>query len=224
MQKTMLVGGLLCLAALAGFSEGMCVKVEPVRPQTKMVLFNGHDFQGWTKVIKNEAGACPDKTWRVEEGVIKCAGTPFGYLRTQQVYADYQLHVEYRWADTTTKAPNSGVFVFTTGPDDHFLPKAIEAQLKSGSAGDWVLLSKATLNGVENPGNKSVKRQGQDSEKERGAWNCVDVTVKGNTVDVRVNGVVQNTGKDVYTDAGQICLQSEGGAIDFRNVYIEPLK
>jgi hypothetical protein len=35
--------------------------------------------------------------------------------------------------------------------------------------------------------------------------------------------VLQNEGKDIYTDAGNICLQSEGGPIEFRNITIEPL-
>jgi hypothetical protein len=205
--------------------SSQAVKPDPVSPTEKMALFNGKSFDGWTKVIKAEKDACPDKTWKIEEGIIKCSGTPFGYLRTQQVYANYKLHVEYRWADTTTKSPNSGIFVFTTGPDNFFLPKAIEAQLKMGNAGDWVLLSTATLNGIENKGNKSVKRLvAEGSEKPRGEWNNVDVSVKGNTVEVSVNGVLMNKGADVYTSAGQICLQSEGGAIDFRVVTIEPIE
>jgi hypothetical protein len=205
--------------------SSQAIKTEPVSPAEKIALFNGKSFDGWTKVIKAEKDACPDKTWKIEDGIIKCSGTPFGYLRTQQSYANYKLHVEYRWADTTTKSPNSGIFVFTTGPDNFFLPKAIEAQLKMGSAGDWVLLSTATLNGIENKGTKSVKRQAPEgSEKPRGEWNNVDVIAKGNTVEVSVNGVLMNKGADVYTNAGQICLQSEGGAIDFRVVTIEPIE
>jgi len=218
------------------------VKPEPVRPTERIELFNGKDLSGWTKVIKAETEAAgekkvglsivrwnteasPDKTWRVEDGIIKCTGKPFGYLRTQQSYADFKLKVEYRWADTNTVTPNSGIFVFTTGPDNHFLPKAIESQLKLGRAGDWVLLSTATMNGLENKANKSVKRQNEESsEKPRGEWNQVEIVTKGNTIQVSINGVLQNTGKDVYTDAGQICLQSEGGAIDFRNVTLEPVE
>ena len=200
------------------------VKPEPVRPTEKIALFNGKDLSGWTKVVKAEPDASPDTTWRVEEGVIKCTGKPFGYLRTQQSYADFKLKVEYRWADTNTVSPNSGIFVFTTGPDNHFLPKAIESQLKLGRAGDWVLLSTATMNGLENKGNKSVKRMNEESsEKPRGEWNLVEIVTKGNTLQVSINGVLQNKGTDVYTDAGQICLQSEGGAIDFRNVTLEPI-
>jgi hypothetical protein len=225
MKKRLMVG-MIISAGMIGMSAmaEMLVKEEPLRPTEKIMLFNGKNLEGWTKVIKAEKDACPDKTWRVEDGVIKCSGTPFGYLRTQQSYADYKLHVEYRWADTTTPSPNSGIFIFTTGPDNFFLPKAIEAQLKMGSAGDWVLLSKATLNGIENKGIQSVKRQNAEgSEKPRGEWNCVDIIVKGNTAQVSINGVLQNKGVDVYAHAGQICLQSEGGAIDFRNVTLEPL-
>lgn len=234
-MNKMVFAGLVVSAGMIGMTAmaEMLVKAEPssqaikpeaVRPTEKIALFNGKSFEGWTKVIKAEKDADPDKTWKIEDGIIKCSGTPFGYLRTQQSYADYKLHVEYRWADTTTKSPNSGIFVFTTGPDNFFLPKAIEAQLKMGSAGDWVMLSTATLNGLENKGTKSVKRQAAEgSEKPRGEWNSVDVTVKGKTVEVSVNGVLMNKGVDVYTDAGQICLQSEGGAIDFRVVTIEPI-
>ena len=119
-----------CAAAVSCGAAEMAVKAVPVKPTEKVALFNGKDFAGWTKVINDEPGACPDTTWTVADGVICCTGKPFGYLRTQQSYADFKLHVEYRWADTTTESPNSGIFTFTTGPDNFFLPKAIEAQLK----------------------------------------------------------------------------------------------
>ena len=217
----MLVG---CAVAAACGAVEMAVKVVPVRPVAKAALFNGKDLSGWVKVINDEPGSSPDTTWSVKDGVISCAGSPFGYLMTQQSYADFKLHVEYRWADTTTESPNSGIFLFKTGPDNFFLPKAVETQLKMGSAGDFVLLSKATLNGMQNDGIASVKKMHDSSEKPRGEWNSVDIVALGNTIESTVNGVLQNKGKDVYTDAGHICLQSEGGAIEFRNITIEPVK
>ena len=220
-MKTLLTVSVLGCLLNAGADE-MSVKAVPVRPAEKTALFNGKDFSGWTKVITAEPGSCPDKTWTVADGVIRCTGKPFGYLMTQQSYADFKLHVEYRWYENAEQM-NSGVFVLKTGPDTFFLPKAIEAQLKKDNAGDFVLLSQATLNGLENPKNKRVEKKGASSEKPQGEWNSVDVVVKGNTVTVTVNGVLQNEGKDAYTDAGQICLQSEGGPIEFRNVTVEPL-
>jgi hypothetical protein len=220
-MKAFMVG--LSLACVLNITAAeMSVKVEPVRPTQKVQLFNGRDFAGWAKVITAETNSSPDITWTVADGVIRCTGKPFGYLMTQQSYADFKLHVEYRWYGKTEQM-NSGIFVLKTGPDTFFLPKAIETQLKKGSAGDFVLLSQATLNGLDNPKNKSVKKQAESSEKPDGEWNSVDIVVKGNTLASSVNGVLQNTGKDAYTGAGQICLQSEGGPVEFRAITLEPL-
>ncbi len=217
-----LVSGMLLFCVLNVTAAEMAVKTVPVRPTQKTSLFNGKDLAGWTKVITAEPGSDPDVTWTVADGVIRCTGKPFGYLMTQQSYADYKLHVEYRWYGTSEQM-NSGVFVFKTGPDTFFLPKAVETQLKKGNAGDFVLLSQATLNGLDNPKVRAVKKMADSSEKADGEWNSVDIIVRGNTIESSVNGVLQNKGRDVYADEGQICLQSEGGPIEFRNVTVEPL-
>lgn len=220
MKKLLASLSLACLLTVN--AEEISVKAQPVRPTQTIQLFNGKDFAGWAKYITAEPGSSPDVTWTVADGVIRCTGKPFGYLMTRQAFADFKLHVEYRWYGTSEQM-NSGIFVLKTGPDTFFLPKAIETQLKKGSAGDFVLLSTATLNGLENPKNRSVKKQADASEKPDGEWNSVDIVVKGNTIVSSVNGVLQNTGKDAYTDAGQICLQSEGGPIEFRNITLAPL-
>ncbi len=212
---------LLMLAALTITADEMIVKTEPIKPCTKTALFNGKDLSGWTKVINAKTGA--SKTWSVKNGFISCTGEPFGYLMTQQSFADYKLHVEYRWTAKTDQQ-NSGIFVHKTGPDNFFLPKSIETQLKHGNAGDFVLLSKATVNGVENEKNKRIKRIGKPSENPFGEWNSVNIEVKGNLIKSYVNGVLQNVGKDAYTNAGNICLQSEGGPIEFRNITVEPVE
>ena len=206
----------------ASSANDMFVKVVPMRPAARVSLFNGTDLSGWTQVITAEPGSDPDATWTVVDGVIRCTGRPFGYLMTQQSYADYRLHVEYRWYGQSEQM-NSGVFVHKTGLDTFFLPKAIETQLKKGSAGDFVLLSQATLNGLENPKNRSIKKRADSSEKPDGEWNTVVIEVRGDSIRSTVNGVLQNEGKDAYVPAGQICLQSEGGLIEFRNIYLEPL-
>ncbi len=217
-----LIPSLLLLAAVSLKADDMIVRPEPVKPAEKTVLFNGKDLSGWTKVLRKEAGCCPDKTWSVRNGVIACTGQPFGYLMTQQSYRDYKLRVEYRWT-AKSEQQNSGIFVHKTGPDDFFLPKSIETQLKDGNAGDFVLLSTATVNGIENKKNKRIERIGKPSEKPFGEWNSVEIEVKGDSIRSYVNGVLQNIGKNAYTDSGNICLQSEGGPIEFRNITVEPV-
>ncbi len=220
-MKHLLAGAALA-ALLNATAAEMTVQVEPVRPTQKTALFNGKDLSGWTKVITAEPGSDPDVTWTVADGGIRCTGKPFGYLMTQQSFADFKLHVEYRWY-ATAEQMNSGIFVLKTGPDTFFLPKAIETQLKKDSAGDFVLLSQATLNGLDNPKNKRVEKMAPSSEKPQGEWNSVDIVVKGNSVASTVNGVLQNVGTNAYASAGQICLQSEGGPVEFRAVTVEPL-
>ena len=213
---------LLSLSLLAE-GAGMFVSTCPIRPTQKTALFNGKDFSGWTKVITAEPDSSPDRTWTVYKGNIRCLGRPMGYLATQQSYTDYKLTLEYRWWGRSD-AMNSGVFVHKTGPDTFFLPRAIETQLKMGSAGDYVLLSRASMNGIKNKDIGVVPKKNGSSEKPFGEWNRVEIRVKGRTIDSFINGVHQNHGEKMTASAGQICLQSEGGPIEFRNIVIEPLQ
>ena len=61
------------------------------------------------------------------------------------------------------------------------------------------------------------------SEKATGEWNTMEVICKGDTIEVYVNGVLQNRGTNVSLNKGSVCLQSEGGDIEFRNVFLTRL-
>jgi len=69
-----------------------------------------------------------------------------------------------------------------------------------------------------------VKKLAPSSEKTTGEWNTMEIICKSNTVEVFVNGVLQNKGTNVNLSKGSICLQSEGKDIEFRNVYLTKLK
>ena len=61
----------------------------------------------------------------------------------------------------------------------------------------------------------------QDSnEKPVGEWNAMEVTCMADSIVVMVNGTLQNKGTQISETSGHICLQSEGQAIEFRNVYL----
>ena len=81
---------------------------------------------------------------RVEgrHGVLRCSGVPNGYLRTVADHQDYVLKLEWRWVEKS--GGNSGIFLRIVG-EDRIWPKTIEAQLKSGDAGDLILANGATL-------------------------------------------------------------------------------
>jgi len=208
----------ILFSTLAGCQQGT------TEPGQKVMLWNGKDFSGWKLYVADKDINVND-IWSVKDGVVYCAGKPNGYMRTKAKYADYRLHVEWRWPDEPT---NSGVLLHASG-EDQVWPKCIECQLKSGNAGDFVLIGGPgiTVDGkdmqnVEKQFVVSPKKQ-QSSEKPAGQWNTYEIYCEKDTIRCYVNGVLQNEGTAASLTAGWICLQSEGSPIEFRNIYIEPL-
>jgi hypothetical protein len=182
-------------------------------------LFNGKDLSNWTFYLKDPA-VDPARVFTVQNGVIHITGDPFGYMKTKETYSDYTLHVEWRWP---SEATNSGVFVHAQKHDTIWV-KCIECQLKAGNAGDFVCMPGGDMKEHIDKSAWSVKKMSESSEKAVGEWNTMEVTCKGNTIEVYVNGVLQNKGTEVNVTSGSICLQSEGKDIEFRNVYLNRFK
>jgi hypothetical protein len=70
----------------------------------------------------------------------------------------------------------------------------------------------------------SVEKLAPSSEKPTGEWNTMVVKCEDNTIEVHVNGILQNKGTNINLSKGSICLQSEGKDVEFRNVYLTRLK
>jgi hypothetical protein len=194
-------------------------------------LFNGKDFTGWRKFVDPKSKADPATVWTVQDGVIVCAGRPNGYLITDKEYGDFVLRVQWRWGKTAPAGKggrNSGVFVWVSGPDKIW-PKGVEAQLFSGSAGDIWLVDNFMLRVDPERQDQKTKRhyfridKGKPIEKEIGEWNQYEITCKGDTIKLVVNGHPENEGTMAEKTKGKILLQSEGAEIHFRNVELKHL-
>ncbi len=211
----------ILLAVAAGAAEK---QNKPIVPTAKTMLWNGKDFSGW-KLFTREPAHDVTKTWSVTNGAIRCEGKPAGYMRTETDYADYLVHVEWRWPGE--KGGNSGVLVHMSEPDAVW-PKSLECQLASGNAGDfWViggLEFKEHARGGQRVKDRRTLKLKESSEKPIGQWNSYDIICKNDWVVVLVNGILQNVATECTPRSGKICLQSEGTPIEFRNVYIEPLE
>lgn len=182
-------------------------------------LFNGKNLKNWTFHLRDPK-VNPENVFTVKDGVINIKGDPFGYMRTKKSYSDYRLHVEWRYPG---EASNSGVFVHGQEPDTIWL-KCVECQLKSGNAGDFVCMNGADMDERKDKTVRVVPKLAPSSEKAVGEWNTMEVTCRGNSIEVIVNGVLQNKGTNVNPSSGFICLQSEGKTIEFRNVFLTKLK
>lgn len=208
------------LIAVAGCGSAFVGK----SPGKKVALYNGRDFTGWTRVVQ-DPNADVNDVWRIRGDVLYCTGKPNGYIRTNEKYKNYHLHVEWRWPETPT---NSGVFVHLDGKDTVW-PVCIECQLKAGNAGDIVLMNGTGLSvdGVSRKNSAKrfvvIEKKAATSELPAGQWNRYDIYCQGDSIRCLVNGVEQNEGTDASVTSGWIALQSEGGPIEFRTIFLEPL-
>ena len=190
----------------------------------KEMLFNGENLDGWI-IFVNDSIISPNDFFYVKDGMIETVGVPVGYLRTVKEYSDYKLHVEWRYPEEPT---NSGVFVHTNGAD-LIWPGHYQAQLKHQNAGDFIVHGigmKATLRDTVYTSSAEKKplipKINPTNEKPAGEWNSYDIACKGNIIEFRVNGLLQNTATNCSVTKGGIGLQAEGSKIQFRNLWIEP--
>ena len=116
----------LFAALTLALAAGSCSR----EPRTE--LFNGRDLAGWVCVTDPEGVGDARDAFSVQNGNIRIAGSPFGYMRTEETYDDYRLHVEWRWIGEAT---NSGIFQRVQA-GDRLWPEAVECQLQAGRAGD----------------------------------------------------------------------------------------
>jgi hypothetical protein len=214
----------------------LVVAAPPPSPAASPVpLWNGKDLSNWTFFLVDPK-AKMDDVWSVREGMIVCKGDPVGTLLTKDEFTSFRLVVEWRWAPGTVvtkeKTPNSGVLLRVNGEMKQ-LPRSIEAQLRSGDAGDlygfWGMKiegdparSKAEKG---NPviGDMRGVTKAAGAENPVGQWNRYEIVLDGTKLELSINGRKVNSATVADVLPGRIGLQSEGGEIHFRKVELQPL-
>ena len=166
-------------------------------------------------------GRAPAEAWTLRHGMIACTGQPNGFLRSKKSYRNYVLRAEWRFQlgwEPKGKAewPNAGFFIHAHEVDNGW-PKSFEVQGYFGEAG--------SLFGVR--GGKITGAKRGDFVKDRtpfGSWDKYEITSLNGVVKVVLNGVLVNEGRDADPAEGNICLQSEGWPVYYRNVAVKELK
>jgi hypothetical protein len=206
------------LVLFATLGGSLMAQKRECAPVLNTSLFNGKDLNNWVFYLKDQT-VDPATVFMVKDAAIHITGNPFGYMRTKEQYSDYKLHLEWGWP---VEATNSGVFIHTQEPDAIW-PKSFECQLKAGNAGDFICVSGADMNERIDKSTRTIAKKTESNEMPVGEWNTLEVICKGNTIEVYVNGTLQNTATGVTVSKGSICLQSEGKDIEFRNVFLTKL-
>ena len=187
-------------------------------------LFNGRDFSGW-ELQTTPAASVADAFQILPDGVIASAGKPSGFIATRESYRNYKLHVEWRWPG---KPGNGGVLLhISPGTFDRVWPVSLQVQTKFGNVGDLLPMAAASfaepLTSAPGAETRIKARTAADSEKAAGEWNTCDIVSRDGTVEVTVNGVLQNRVSNVSPASGRIGFQLEGTPYELRRVELTPL-
>ena len=197
-----------CAAVNTGLANG----------SSKKILLDDSISQGWVFVSDDSALKLED-VWHVEDGVLHVAGKPKGYLRTNALFSDYRLHLEWRW---NAEAGNGGILLHMQ-PGDKVWPRCFQAQLKDEHAGDLIAMEGADAYETASQPKHTLPHVSESSEQSVGEWNAFEIVAKDSHLEFYVNGILQNKATELNYVAGPIGLQLEGQAIDYRNIYIEYL-
>ncbi|UCF15117.1 MAG: DUF1080 domain-containing protein [Phycisphaerales bacterium] len=199
-------------------------------------LFNGRDLKGWhIDVPKMDNDPSLKSPFVVRDGLLVSLGKPNGHLITDEVYQDYRLEVEYRFAG---KPGNCGVLVHASTPRALYkmFPKSIEVQMMHQNAGDfWCIVEDISVPdmekrrgpkdkwGITEGKNRRILNLTDDSENDAGQWNTMIIECLDDSIMVWVNGDLVNHGFDCTAKEGQIALQAEGSEVEFRKLILTPI-
>jgi Domain of Unknown Function (DUF1080) len=225
---------LLALLILAGPAGA----ADPQPPPGFTALFNGKDLAGWHGMPHFDPyklAAMPDeqrqaqiqkwtedakKHWTVENGELVNDGHG-AYLATDRAYGDIELLIEYK---TVPKA-DSGIYLRAT--------PQVQIWDYTKEGGKWNLGADKGSGGLWN---NSPGAPGKDplvlADKPFGEWNAFRILQVGERTTVYLNGklVVDHARLENFWDrkrplprTGPIQLQTHGGEIRWRNVYLREI-
>lgn len=207
------------LVPLIGIATCNCASA-----QEQVPLFNGKDLSGW--VLVNT----PPETWQVRDGMLVCSGKPIGEMRTEQMYQNFELELE--WRHMVPKG-NAGVFVWADDITSRGVPfhRGIEVQVLENAYGnteshtthgDIFPIHGATMTPI-NGRRGSRAFPTEERSKPSPEWNHYRIVCNDGDISLAVNGKVVTRGKDANPRKGYICLESEGGVVHYRNILIKEL-
>jgi hypothetical protein len=160
--------------SLALFAAMSCLTVSAADSDGFVSVFNGKDFTGWDGPVDN---------YEVKDGAIVCKPGKGGTIYTEEEYGDFVVRLEFK----LPAGGNNGLAIRYPGKgnpaydgmceiqvlDDNYekVRGKIDARQAHGSAYGMV----AAKRGFQKP---------------VGEWNSEEVTVKGSTIKVVLNGTV----------------------------------
>jgi len=235
---------LICLLVSTSFANAAEDSAHNQPPKGFEALFNGKTLDGWIGMnfhqVKGEKGRSPVSVqlmspkdrkellkknwadvlehWSVDQGELVNDGHGV-YLTTAKDYGDFELLLDYK---TVAKA-DSGIYL-------RGVPQ-VQIWDTTKEGGKWDRKANLGSGGLYN-NTKAGKYPMVHADKPFGEWNHFRIIMIGENVTVYFNGklVVDDVPMENYYDrersifpTGPIQLQTHGGEIRFRNVFLREI-
>lgn len=183
-------------------------------------VFNGTDFAGWQG---------PTENYQVVDGAIVCQKGKGGTIYTAEKYSDFVVRLEIQ----LPPGGNNGLAIRYPGQGDPAYVGMCELQVLDNEHPKYASLDKRQYHGSAYgmaPAHRGFLRP-------TGEWNFQEVTVKGSTIKVELNGnVILNTDLSQITEymansphpgkdftSGHFGFAGHSDPVAFRNVSIKRL-
>ena len=220
--------------SIFGLSGATCSGAEPAAPPGFTALFNGKDVSGWYGLghfdPRRREGIADEKKeldqatfkahWKVEDGDLVNDGQG-AYATTEKDYGDIELLVDYK----TVALADSGIYLRGS--------PQVQIWDYTKAGGKWDLGADKGSGGLWNNRNGAP---GKDplvlADKPFGEWNHLRVQQVGARTTVHLNDklVVDKAIMENFWDyakplfrTGPIQLQTHGGEIRWRNIYLREI-
>lgn len=185
-------------------------------------IFNGKDLTGWKGPIDN---------YEVKQGAIRCKPQKGGTIYHDDELKDFVARLEFR----LPPAGNNGLAIRYPGDGDSAYVGMCELQVLDSEHKKY----KSVIDPRQAHGSVyGMIAAHRGYLRETGQWNFQEVTVRGSTIKVELNGTVILNGdlhevKEYMNDKAHPGLKRESGffglaghsdPVEFRNLSIKPLK
>ncbi len=196
------------------------IRIKPIFPSEGQwaALFNGKDLSGWTVMGKNK------EAFYAKDGVIECNGQGGYWLRSNQMYENFLLSLEFK----ISERGNSGIFIRSAESGNPAF-SGMEIQILDDHERDPGTHSTGCIYAAVKPK--------KNMSNPAGEWNHILIGGLGRNVFIVVNGEdIVDVNLDDYTERlenhgplstrlrkGFIGLQDHGSPVSFRNVRVKEL-
>jgi hypothetical protein len=190
-------------------------------------LFNGLDLKGW-KPEGGEAGS-----WKASGGRLIHDGSG-GNLWSTESFGDFVLVADWRWAGPSQgkmKRPMIGPDGANTGEEVEIEEYDSGIYLRGSSKSqvnmwEWPVGSGEVYgyrtDGAQTPEVRAGVTPSSRADAPVGSWNRFIITMRGDRLDVNLNGVtvIHDAHLPGIASKGPIALQSHHSGVEFTNVFV----